>query len=76
MNLSIEFVLDLTIFALSMLLIQGAIRGVIYSNAKGGHRVRKPLVHLTSKRARGSMLVVGIILLAWFVFRISKLAHC
>ena len=75
MNLPTEIGLDLFIFALALSLIVGAIRGVIYSSSKGGHRVRKPLVHLTSKLTRGSMLGVGIILLVWFVFRISKLAY-
>jgi hypothetical protein len=50
---------DALLIGLGITLISGAVTGTIYTNPRGGHRVRKPLLHIRSKPARVAALLVG-----------------
>ena len=72
MNLLFRFWFNLVLLALAFVLISGAMTGTIYSAAKGGHRIRKPLLPVSSVAARVAALLAGLASLTWLIVRLAK----
>jgi hypothetical protein len=64
--------LDVVLVGVGAVLIEAAVTGMIYTNPRGGRRLRKPLLYVSSKPARVMIFLAGCGSLIWALLRVAS----